>query len=214
MLCVTPTKRNLMSCAFAVATVIVSVHAVSASPLIYTFSGVGSGTISGTPFTSASFTVSYALNTTSITNPAGGYYEYSGVSGSFTEGAFTATLLSTTIEVNGNASTGVGNFEDVFLFNSDFGSSIGISQDATLLGYALATPITTGLVTGAQIGAFQDAAGFSTTGGAIVEFTSLSSLDFTAAAPSAVPEPSSLALIAAGLLAFGLIRVSRHSIAR
>jgi len=210
MLRVTPTKRNLMSCAFAVATVMFSSHTASASTLVYTFTGVGSGTISGTPFTSAPFTVSYTLNTTSITSPASGYYEYSAISGSFTEGANNLTLTATTIEVNGNASTGVGNFEDVFLFNSDFGSSIGISQDATLLGYALATPITTGVVTGAQIGAFQDAAGFSTTSAAIVEFTSLSSLDFTAAAPGTAPEPSSLVLFAIGLFAFGLIRVSRH----
>jgi len=156
------------------------------------------------------FAISYTENTTSITNPAGGYYEYSGISGNFSEGAFTATLTANTLEVNGNASTGIGNFEDVFLFNSDFGSSIGISQDATLLGYTLATPITTGSITGAQIGAFQDAAGFSTTGGAVIEFTSLSSLDFTAAAPGAVPEPSSLPLFAIGILAFGLTRISTH----
>jgi hypothetical protein len=88
--------------------------------LLYTFTGVASGTISGTSFTSAPFTVSFTENTTSITSPASGYYEYSGISGSFNEGAFTATLTATTLEVNGNASTGVGNFEDVFLFNSDF----------------------------------------------------------------------------------------------
>jgi hypothetical protein len=110
--------------------------------------------------------------------------------------------------VNGNASTGMGNYEDVFLFNSDFGSSIGISQDPTLLGYALATAVTTGAVTGGQIGAFQDAAGFSTTSGDIIEFTSLSSLDFTAATPGTAPEPSTLALFAIGLFVFGLIHVS------
>jgi hypothetical protein len=208
MLRVTSTKRNLMNCAFAVATVMLSAHTASASTLVYTFTGVGSGTISGTPFTSASFTVSFTENTTSIFNLAPGYNEYSGISGSFTEGANNLTLTGATIEVNGNASTGVGNFEDVFLFNGDFGSSIGISQDAILLGYGLAIPITTGAVTGSQIGAFQDAAGFSTSGG-VVEFTSLSSLNFTAALPSAAPEPSSLALLAIGLFAFGLARVSR-----
>jgi hypothetical protein len=202
------TKRNLMSFACAVATVIFSANTATASTLVYTFTGVGSGTISGTPFTNAAFTVSFNENTTSITNPDIGYYEYSGISGSFTEGSYSANLTADTLEVNGNANTGMGNYEDVFLFNSDFGSSIGISQDPTLLGYALATPVTTGVVTGGQIGAFHDAAGFSTTGGDIIEFTSLSSLDFTAAAPGTAPEPSSLALFAFGLFVFGLIHVS------
>jgi hypothetical protein len=202
------TKRNLMSCAFAFATVIFSAHTATASTLVYTLTGVGSGTISGTPFTSAAFVISFTENTASITNPAMGYYEYSGISGSFTEGSYSTNLTADTLEVNGNASTGMGNYEDVFLFNSDFGSSIGISQDPTLLGYALATAVTTGAVTGGQIGAFQDAAGFSTTSGDIIEFTSLSSLDFTAATPGTAPEPSTLALFAIGLFVFGLIHVS------
>ena len=206
----TTTKRNLMSSAFAVVIVIFSAPASHAATLLYTLTGVGSGTISGTPFTDTPFTISYTEDTTSITHPDTGYSEYSGISGNFSEGSFAATITATTIEVNGNASTGVGNFEDVFLFNSDFGSSLGISQDATFLGYTLATPITTGFVLGDQIGAFQDAAGFSTTGGDVIEFTSLVSLDFTAAATGAVPEPSSLALFAIGLFAFGLIRVSTH----
>ena len=203
MLRVTPRSQNLVTCAFAAATVICSAHVAKASTLIYTFTGVGSGTISGTPFTGATFTASFTEDTGMITSPDTGYYKYGGISGNFVEGSNNLTLTGTTIEVNGNSNTGMGNFEDVFLFNSDFGSSIGISQDPTLLGYALATPITTGVITGSQIGAFSDAAGFSTTGGAVVEFTSLTSLDFTAASPSGVPEPSTLALFAIGLLAFG-----------
>ena len=211
MLRMTPARRNLVTYAFAVAAVLFSAHTAAASTLIYTFTGVGSGTVTNalgtsTPFTSASFTVTFNQDTASITSPASGYYEYSGISGNFTEGANNLIFTATTIEVNGNASTGVGNFEDVFLFNSDFGSSIGISQDATLLGYALATPITTGAITGGQIGAFQDAAGFSTTTGDTVQFTGLSSLDFTASAPASAPEPSGAALFALGLIALGLIR--------
>jgi hypothetical protein len=153
MLRVTPTKRNLMSCAFAVAIAIFSAHAASASTLVYTFTGVGSGTIAGTAFTNQSFTISFTENTTSITSPAGGYYQYggpgNGISVSFTEGANALTLTGVTLEVNANPFIVSGAYEDVYLFNSDFGSSIGIEPDLTLLSYTLATPITTGVVTGA-----------------------------------------------------------------
>ncbi|HEY1756022.1 MAG TPA: PEP-CTERM sorting domain-containing protein [Bryobacteraceae bacterium] len=200
----TTTKRNLLSCAFAL-TVVFSAPAAHAATLYYTLTGVGTGTITGSPV-SGMFTITYTEDTASITSPDVGYYEYSGISGTFSEGAYTATLTDTTLEVNGNPSTGMGNYEDVFLFNSDYGSSIGISTDPVLLGYTLATPITTGVVTGGQVGAAQDAAGFSTASGDVIEFTSLTSLDFTAS--TAVPEPSSLALLAIGVFAFGLLHVS------
>src|SRR5665213_2246022 len=63
----------------------------------------------------------------------------SGISGSFAEGGYATTLTGAHLEVNGNASTGVGNYEDVFLFDSGYTGSIGISEDPALLGYALAT---------------------------------------------------------------------------
>ena len=198
-------KRKLMYCAFTAGMAMLSAGAAHASILVYTFSGVGSGTIGGTPFTNASFTTTFTLNTTALTSPAGGYSEYSGVSGNFSEGAVNTTLTGATIEVNGNANTGVGNFEDIFLFNSDFGNSIGISQDAVFLGYDLSTPLTTGVVTGAQIGAFTGGAGFSTGAGTLI-FTSLNSLDFTAAAQGTVPEPSTLVLLACGAIACSLKR--------
>jgi carbohydrate-binding DOMON domain-containing protein len=80
------------------------------------------------------------------------------------------------------------------------GSSLVLGEDPTLLGYALATTIDTGSVT-SNITPYQDALGFTTTTGDVVEFTGLDSLDFAVTEPGAspVPEPSTLSLLAIGL---------------
>jgi hypothetical protein len=191
-----------------------------ASTIDYTFTGVGSNTVSGPSgneaFAGVTFTASFVLDPSTITG-AGGYYLYEDVSGSFTEGggAYSTTLTDVTIEVNGNGNTGSGAYETLYLFNSDFGSAIGFNSDASLLGYALTAPFTTGSVTGSEIGAYQDLAGFSTTTGDTVEFTGLSSLDFTASVPGAspIPEPSTLSLLVAGLCLFGVGLFRRWAIA-
>jgi hypothetical protein len=202
-------SAKLPAASFALAIILLPAG-VLASTLDYTFSGVGSGTISGntnTTFSDADFTVSFTENTSAITSPDTGYYEYAGIDGTFTEGSYTTTFTDDTIEVNGNPNTGMGSYETVFLFASDNSNSIGISENPALLGYTLATPVTTGVQT-SNIGAFSDATGFSTTTGDSVQFTGLTSLDFTAAQPtSAVPEPSSLALLLiAGLGGIAVLR--------
>jgi hypothetical protein len=204
------TLKNPIAAAVAVVVVLLPARTVFATTLNYTFSGVGSGTIAGNTnatFTNAPFTVTFAENTASI-GGSGGYYLYNPAGdGTFTEGSYTSDITNGIIEVNGNANTGAGSYETVFLFNSDFGSSIGISDDPTLLNYALATPIATGSVS-SNIGAYQDATGFTTNTGDVVQFTGLSTLDFTVAAPasSSTPEPSTIGMLGAGLFAAGLLR--------
>ncbi len=217
MLRVGNAKINLLNAAFAVATILLPARAVFADTLDYTFSGVGSGTINSTTFTDEAFSVTFTEDTSAITG-SGGYFFYNPAGdGTFTEGTYSATINNALIEVNGNNNTGSGAYETVFLFNSDFGSSIGISEDPALLGYALATPITTGTVPSSStypspnIGAFQDALGFTTTSGDTVEFTSLDALDFTVTSPSSVPEPSMLFFLFPVLVGFVLVRRLRSA---
>ena len=203
-------RKKFFSVALAVIMALVLAGAARASTVDYTFTGVGAGTISGNTngsFASVPFTANFVVDTSTMTG-AGGYYMYSNISGSFTVGSYSTTLTGVTIEVNGNGNTGSGAYETLYLFNSDFGSSIGFNSDASLLGYALTAPFTTGSVTGSEIGAYQDLAGFSTTTGDTLEFTGLNSLDFTASVPGAspVPEPSTLSLFLTGLLGAVIVR--------
>jgi hypothetical protein len=201
-------KKVLLSAAVAVAVLLLPAR-VFASTLDYTFTGVGTGTITGThagTFTNTAFSVSFVENTTNIVPLSPGYNYYPLISGTFTEGSYTTTFTNDYLEVNGNGNTGSGNYETVFLFNSTFGTSLGITSNPALSGYALATPVTTGVITGANIGAFTDATGFTTNTGDVVEITGLSSLDFTVTNPSAVPEPSTLLLLTTGISGIGMLR--------
>jgi hypothetical protein len=203
-------KTSLLGAAVAaVAVALFAAHSASAATLDYTLSGVATGTIAGNTnanFTGATFSVTFVENTSSIVPLGPGYNIYEGISGTFTEGSYSTTITGADLEVNGNANTGSGSYETVFLFNSDFGSSLGISDDATLLNYALASTINTGSVT-SNLGAFQDVAGFSTTTGDTIEFTGVQSLDFAATQPTAAtPEPSSLILLLSSVSGAGLLR--------
>jgi hypothetical protein len=203
----------VLVCSFAIA--------ASASTLDISFTGEGSGTISGNTnatFTDQDFSVTFVEDTTDVVG-GGGFFLYNPAgNGTFTEGSYDATFNNAIIETNGNG-PGPGAYETALLFNSDFGSALDISESPALLGYALVTAVTTGSIPSssafpsANISAYQDALGFTTTGGDTVEFTSLDSLDFTASVPStgAVPEPSMLFFVLPALLAFVLVRRMRSA---
>jgi len=200
-------RKPLFGLATAVALMLPS-RAMLAEEYNYTFSGSGSGTISGntnTTFTDAAFNFQFTEDTANVmNNGTPGFYQLTNIGGSFTEGSYSATITNATIIVNGNGSMG-GNFETVFLFDGSTGvGSIGISNDGSLLGYQLVTPISvSGSDPGASAGAFQSdpGDGYTTTGGDTIVFSSVDSLTFTAAPVNAstTPEPSSLALLATGL---------------
>jgi hypothetical protein len=208
-------RIRVMNSAVLAVALLLPAGTLSASTLIYTFSGTASGTISGNTnatFTNQAFTATFTENTSAITGSAGFFLYNPASAGSFSEGSYTTTLTNAIIETNGNANTGVGSYETANLFNSSFSNGVTLDSDPVLLGYALNTTINSGLITAsADLAPTLNSLGqgFTTSTGDVVEFTGLTALDFAVTAPisaSAVPEPSTLMLLTAGLSGIGMLR--------
>jgi hypothetical protein len=196
-------------CGFVFAAV-AALSAVHATPITYTFNGTGSGTADGTAF-SGSFSFVFVGNTTAIDTSGAPFYRLSNLGGTFTEGAFTANLASTnTIVATADASTPRINF-----FNATFDNGLGF-QDPSLTSYQLATsfgPVTVsapGTITSFLTPTFNVAGdGFATSGG-LVEITGDTALTFQAAI-SAVPEPSTCAMMILGFAGLGFMAYRRKN---
>lgn len=172
-----------------------------ADTLDYTFTGVASGTITGTTnstFSSTSFTLTSVANTDQVADAGGGYYDLYGVTGTFTEGAYTATLADVNIVVNDNSG-----FENVNFYNAAFNNGLGLQNNPALLGYMLVTPVSTGAATGGDLETTFNGGSFLATDGDSIQFTGVDSLAFTVNGPSPAPEPSTWVLLGTGL--FGAV---------
>jgi hypothetical protein len=181
--------------------------AAHATPMDYTFTGTGGGTINGTAFT-GTFTFVFDGNTANIV-PFGTEWELPNVGGTFTEGGTTYSLdpISIGIIVNPDSS-----FPRAGFFNNDVTNGLTMNNSA-FAGYDLATPLgpitapTSGDPSSFLLPTLGGTTGFLLDGGADrLILTADSSLTFLAAPPpSSVPEPSTIALLAAGLLGIVLI---------
>jgi hypothetical protein len=199
-------KKLIRSVLVVTVTGMLAVVAAHASAMDYTFTGTGGGTINGTSFTGA-FTFVLEGDTANII-PSGGEFFLTNVAGTFSEGGTTYTLGSG-VDIVANPDP---SFPRIAFFNSDFTNGLGINNSA-LAGYGLASAI--GPITAPNpsdpsnflIPTLGGTTGFSMDGGVDkLILTANDSLTFTAAPPSAVPEPSTLALFAVGMFGgIGLI---------
>ncbi len=204
-----------MSAAILAAVLLLSAGTMSASTLIYTFTGMASGTITSVrapPPSRMPLFLWFSRRILRRYTGSGGFFLYNPApGGAFTEGSYSGTFTNAIIETNGNGNTGMGAYETANLFNTTFDNGVTLDSDPALLGYALNTTVNSGLVTnGADLAPTLNGVGdgFTTSTGDVVEFTGLSALEFVVTAPtvSAVPEPSTLALLTAGLSGIGMLR--------
>jgi hypothetical protein len=183
-----------------------------AVPVTYTFSGTASGVLldaagTETDFTDALFTIVLEADTTAI-QPDDPYYRIFNLGGTFSQGAFSATLSPlVAIVVNSDPA-----FENVNFFNGTFDNGLGFWEHPALDGYHLATSIGPLTVPSADapLGflspTYNDVGGaFAFEGGGSVQFTGDTSLTFSARVQG-VPEPATAMLVLAALAALGLAR--------
>jgi hypothetical protein len=160
------------------------------STITYIFTGTATGTLNGTAF-SGSFTVTGVADPSDVTT-GGGEYRNVPTSLTFTAGALTATFSDPVIIENTAAPGYMGFAETISPYSDE--SLENVVFETYGLDTALAT--TTGTLSVAP-------ATFATSVGDL-DFTGITALSFEAT--TAVPEPSSLALLAGVLLACVAIR--------
>ena len=169
---------------------------VYATPIDYIFTGTGTGTLNGTPF-SGSFTVTEVGDTATVSGPSGGEFTDVASSATFVAGALTATLTDTTNEVIDNtAAPGFIGFAQTSPL------AVEATTNTVFETYNLKTalPLTVGTPS------FSSLTGTYSTSVGDLDFTTMTALNFEAVV---VPEPASLAIFGTALGGFVLIRRRR-----
>ena len=167
-------------------------YLAAASPVIYTLTGIGTGSLGADPFSDASFTITSTADTSDITESVGVFSVSDSLATLFVSGLGTATFTIPTMTVDNTAgaaaiSAPVQNMAILADFSPAFSS------------YDLNSSLTP--VTGTP--AFNSDTGFGTTAGDF-SLSSVSSVTFQA---EVVPEPSVFALL--GIASIGLVLRSR-----
>ena len=197
-----PKRKTLIRAALLAAlSCMLPIAAAHATPVTYTLSGNGAGTINGTAF-SGNFSFVFASDTTDVTPFGTEFIDNTFTAATFSEGGTNYTLGP----ILGIIANPVSPAGFAGILNPNVSSALVVT-DGDLVGYNLLSSITASSTdaTGGLSNEF-NGSGFSLDGGAdALIFTADTSLTFNAAVGSPVPEPSSIALLVAGVLGIGLI---------
>jgi PEP-CTERM motif len=181
----------------ALSLVLLCSSAANAIPIVYTVSEDATGTLGKTSFTNEILTLSFAADTSNVIQVVPGFFSNNmGVGTIFLNGVDVATFTETVrfFDAQGVSVAGIGSVPQL--------TSILQTTNSVFSSYSGLTSI--GPVSGNAFSTLSD--NFSTTAG-VLNISSISgSSTFTAVATS-VPEPSTLAFFATGVLgAAGMVR--------
>lgn len=191
----------------------VLVAAAAADPITFTFSGTGTISENGDTTLSGPFSFVFTADTTAVTSYTSGspldtYYKLANVSGTFTDGSFSATLAPSVSIVENQTE------ERINFYNAAFNNGLGlIAASSAFSGYTLASTFGPLSVPGG-VNLFNNTIGvpgssFALSGGGTIDIIADDTLTFSSSV-SAVPESGTYALLAAGLLLVGW-KIRRHT---
>jgi len=166
--------------------------AAKAETIDYIFTGTGTGTLNGVSF-SGTFTITDVADTTGITT-GGGEYRNTPTSSTFSSSAGSASLTDPIVIENTISPGFMG-----------FGATEAPFPDESLTASVFETYALNTALSSTSGGLSVAAATFPTSVGNL-DFTAITALSFQATIPSAVPEPSAVALLGTVLLGFVAIR--------
>jgi hypothetical protein len=164
----------------------------AASPVTYTLSGTGTGSLGADPFSDASFSITATADTSSITESLGVFFLSDSIATLFVSGVGTATFTVPTMMVDNTAgAAGISAPNQNMTILANYSPAFSSYDLSSSLAPVSGTP------------AFNPGTGFATTVG---DFTlsSVSSVIFQA---EVVPEPSAFPLL--GLASLGFILQTR-----